>query len=151
MIAVVMVLKWDNCCFHVTLASCDPEPGSGSDVDETIESARSFLPTFPRSTSLPRPDAKHADGTFVYARGAWESAVQQSARSAGHRGKKRKFQPMQWKELRRDFCLRLGCEQVPEVADPTKLFFFGTAATCVLLLQMRAVVVIASSCPLLPF
>ena len=92
---------------------------------ETIEAARSFLPTFPRSTSLPRPDAKHADGTFVYARGAWESAVQQSARSAGHRGKKRKFQPMQWKALRRDFCLRLGCEQVPEVADPTKLFFWN--------------------------
>jgi hypothetical protein len=35
------------------------------------------------------------------------------------------FQPMQWKELRRDFCLRLGCEQVPEVADPTKLFFWN--------------------------
>ena len=31
---------------------------------------------------------------------------------------------MQWKELRKDFCRRLGCEQVPEVADQTKLFFW---------------------------
>ena len=92
---------------------------------EAIEAARRFLPPFPMATSLPRPDAKNADGMFVYARGAWESAVQLSASSAGHCGKKRKFQPMQWKELRRDFCLGLGCEQVPEVADPTKLFFWN--------------------------
>ena len=31
---------------------------------------------------------------------------------------------MQWKDLRKDFCRRLGCEQVPEVADQTKLFFW---------------------------
>jgi len=101
---------------------------------ETIEAARSFLPTFPRSTSLPRPDAKHADGTKV------QAIV---ARSEN-------FSPCNGRNFDVIFVFVLGvskCLKWPIRPNCS----FGIVAICVPLPRMRAVAVIAFSCPLLPF
>ena len=49
---------------------------------------------FPRCLLCHDPLEKNRKREFLYARGAWEAAVQMSTTSAAHRGMKRKFQPI---------------------------------------------------------
>ena len=93
--------------------------------DAALKMAHDVLVKFPHHSLLPVPLHRNKQGKFIYATHAWDDAVQSSKKlTMVARGVKRKFPAEQWKELRADYCVQLGVRHVPEVAEPTKRFFW---------------------------
>ena len=121
LLQLVAVIVEECYCYGSLWSSCQE---TAAMCGVTLDTARKFLPKFPVASLLPQPLRRDESGRFVYATGAWEEAVEKSNNVSSARGVKRKFQPVQWKELRADYCSQLQVLHIPEVAEPTKNFFW---------------------------